>query len=196
MSDFALGPYARGGHDKEDDEDGMLVYDDEGGLALMVSKLAGVQGEPTMHRVELAWKERAVVPLLISDEAGDESSSITTTTTTATTTARSSFFTSHETAKLRGCGDGGVDGTAVVHRFRLADSVLPRTLASEAIRAAAETPGETVSNRNGSWHSAANVLLEDGDWPRDTADALGATLRDAIRLAWGAADQDLSLIHI
>lgn len=51
-------------------------------------------------------------------------------------------------------------------------------------------PYEAVSNRAGSWHSAADVLLEDSGWPVAAAAALGATLRDAVRLAWGAADED------
>ena len=199
---LALRPYARGGRyedddddEEEEDEDGALLYDDEGGLATMVSKLAGVDGQPTMHRVKLAWKQRAVVPLLVVSNDSQGGSTDEQPSSTRTTALRS-FFTSHETAELRGCGEAGKDGTAVVHRFRLADSALSRTLALEAIRAAASTPGETVSNRNGSWHSAANVLQrqevdhddhDEGEWSRDTVDALSATLRDAIRLAWGAA---------
>ena len=167
----------------DDDEDALLLHDDEGGLATMVSRLAGVEGQPTMHRIDLSWRQRPVVQLLECDEPSSSSSS-------SSPSSSSALFTSHETAELRGCGEGGKDGTAVVHRFRLADAAPSRALALEAIRAAAASPGETVSNRAGSWHSAADVLLEDGGWPRDTADALGATLRDAVRLAWGAADED------
>ena len=94
--------------EEEEDEDGAPLYDDEGGLATMVSKLAGVDGQPvTMHRVVgVEAKSR-----------GAASSSVTTPRVAAQTsgcptrtTAPRSFFTSHETAELRGCGEAGKDG--------------------------------------------------------------------------------------
>jgi len=82
----------------------------------------------------------------------------------------------------------------VVHRFRLIDSAAAAALGAEAIRAAAEGEdggrgeGQTVSNRAGSWHSRADMLLPEGGWPEVMVTALSATVRDAVRLAWGAEE--------
>ena len=176
-------------------EDGVLPDDD--GLATMVTRLAGADGEPTMRRIELAWRNRPIVPPGAACADGGTSPCVAADENEAQSSSSSAYIVSHETAELRGCGAGSSsDGrTAVVHRFRVKDRCVGgfvADLAHEAVTrmSSGVDPGETVSNRGGSWHSAANVLLEEGGWPRDATAALGATIRDAIRLAWVAAGED------
>jgi len=156
---------------------GRLAADD-GGLASVVSALAAPRAQgPLMHRVDLNWRQTPLMPT--TEEAAGE----------AEVRSRA-LFASHETAELPGCGEGGEDGTAVVHRFRLADSTAAAALGVEAIRAAADgKEGTNVSNRAGSWHSRQDVLLPEGGWPEWMATALGHTVRDAVRLAWGAEER-------
>ena len=77
-----------------------------------MSRITGDEGALTMHRVQLAWRPRPVVPVLARKGDGGGGAA--------------PIFQSHDTAELRGCGEGGKDGTAVVHTD--APNPIPYTL--------------------------------------------------------------------
>jgi hypothetical protein len=102
----------------QDEDDALLLHGDEGGLAAMVSRLAGVEGgKPTMHRVDLVWRERPVVPFLLKNNP-NKNSAAHEGSVEGESQSQPSLFASHETAELKGCGAGGKDGTAVRRLYK------------------------------------------------------------------------------